>query len=71
MIPWLQVNDDAVRARMRKAFDEMDADGSGSLSPEELKVMLYKAGYNASDKMMLVSHHTSVVVSLQHLITAT
>ena len=44
---------------MRKAFDEMDADGSGSLSPEELKVMLYKAGYNASDKMMLVSHQTN------------
>ena len=55
MILHCQVNDDATRARMRKAFDEMDQDGSGALSPEELKVMLYRAGYNASDKMMQVS----------------
>ena len=32
----------------------MDADGSGALSPDKRKVMLYKAGYNASDKMMQV-----------------
>ncbi len=67
MISWLecmfflhcQVNDDATRARMRKAFDEMDQDGSGALSPEELKVMLYRAGYNASDKMMQVRDWSS------------
>ena len=39
---------------LREAFDEVDTDKNGSICHNELKVMLHKAGYDATDKMIQV-----------------
>ncbi len=48
-----------LRKRLKEAFDEVDTDKSGTISKDELKVMLSKAGYEATDKVAKVSSLTT------------
>ena len=46
--------EDELKKKLKEAFDEVDTDKSGSISHDELKVMLNKAGYEATDKVAKV-----------------
>ena len=46
--------EEELRKKLKAAFDEVDTDKSGSISHTELKVMLSKAGYEATNKVAKV-----------------
>ena len=50
-----------LRKKLKEAFNEVDTDKSGSISYDELKVMLNKAGYEATDKVAKVGIHCTAV----------